>query len=146
MNTHSHPVIEKSFLQLSFEEAYANVRQVAYQKEWRHGSYMNGACQYKLDPGVVVCSKADAPDNRRMLLIGTRAGTVVVFERFTPRYDEEFVLVSNAPAALRFIIPSGRIEEGTFVNVINPYKPTENMGSRLETACFAQPSSDMMVG
>lgn len=141
-----HPVIEKSFLQTDFEEAYANVRQVPFQKEWKHGSYMNGACQYQLEPGFVVCSKAPAPDNRRMLLIGTRCGTAVIFERFSPRYDENFVLVSNAPAAVRFILPSGSIDEQVFCNVINSHKPTENMGSRLEVACAAKPNANMMVG
>lgn len=142
----NHPVIEKSFLQTNFEEAYANVRQVPFQKEWKHGSYMNGACQYSLEPGVVVCSMAPAPDNRRMLLIGTRCGTAVIFERYSPRYDEAFVLVSNAPAEVRFILPSGSIEDQTFCNVINAHKPTENMGSRLEAACFAKPSIHSMVG
>ncbi len=142
MTTHT----SKSSLQTNFEEAFANVRQVPFQSEWKHGSYMNGACQYQLEPGVIVCAQAEEPDSRRMLLVGTRAGTAVVFERYTPGADNAFVLVSNAPAAVRFILPSGSIDEQVFHSFVNPHRTTDNLGSRLEAVFLAKPSLNMMVG
>lgn len=135
----------KSFLQESFEEVFVSVRQVPFQEKWRERSYMNHACKYELAPGQIVCAHSEFPDNRRMLLIGTRVGTAVIFERFSANPDEVFVLVSNAPSSLRFILPSGEIGERTFLNVVNPGKPADNMGSRLEALFNGKSDTDLIV-
>lgn len=124
---------QKSFVQQSFEKAFDNVAKVEFDTSWHHGDYMNGAVHYKLDPGVIVGSTAAGKDARRMLLIGTRAGTVVIFERYSPNGDSGFVLVSNTPHELRFILPSGSMDDSTFSRVVTPYSPRENIGTYMET-------------
>jgi hypothetical protein len=68
-----------------------------------------------------------------MVLIGTRAGTVVLFERYTPNNGSAFVLVSNTCMELRsLVLPSGSIDEDTLLRVVCPQRPEDNIGTRLE--------------
>jgi hypothetical protein len=134
MNTSSAAVaVQKSFLEQSFEKTLGNVTHVPYKPEWKHGDYFNGACAEVLKPGQIVASTVEGRDARRMLLIGTRAGTVVIFERYTPTGGEPFVLVSNACMELRAaVLPSGQIDDQLFGQLVTSYRPEDNIGSRLE--------------
>lgn len=134
MNTSSAAVaVQKSFLEQSFEKTLGNVTHVPYKPEWKHGDYFNGACAEQLKPGEIVASTVEGRDARRMLLIGTRAGTVVVFERYSPNGDSGFVLVSNTCMELRkLVLPSGSIDEDTLMRIVSPHKPEDNVGSRME--------------
>lgn len=122
----------KPFVQQSFERAFESVDKVVYDAEWRQGDYFNGACNAKLDPGQIVGSTVPGQDGRRMILIGTRCGTMAVFERYSPNVGQPFVLVSNSSAALRFILESGSMDDSAFNRVVNPYNVADNVGSRLE--------------
>lgn len=125
--------VNKSFLEQSFEKVLAQVPQVPYQPEWKHGDYFNGACAVELKPGEIVTSTVEGRDARRLLLIGTRVGTICIFERYTPNNGSAFVLVSNACVELRrTVIPSGQIEETQFNQLVTLHTPTCNIGSRLE--------------
>ncbi len=125
--------VKKSYLQETFEKILANVTHVPYKPEWRQGDYFNGACAEALTPGQIVTATVDGVDARRLLLIGTRAGTAVIFERYTPGTDSAFVLVSNACMELRNVgLPSGSIDEVTLSRLVTSYKPEDNIGSRLE--------------
>lgn len=123
-----------SFVQQSFERAFDAVEKVAYNPEWKRGDYLNGACEVELHPGQIVGSTVEGADARRMIIIGTISGTVVIFERFTQGTGSPFVLVSNAPAALRFILPSGSLDDDAFQRAVNPYQVSDNLGSRLMRA------------
>jgi hypothetical protein len=125
----------KSFLQQSFEQAFAKIAvHVSFKEEWAQGDYMNGAVHEMLGFGQVVKTTFPGANKRRAILVGTRAGTVAVFERYTPDMGQPFVLVSNMPQQLRFILPSGQINEDLFLRAfINPYRPEEdNIHTRVE--------------
>lgn len=122
----------KPFVQQSFERAFESVEKIAYNPEWKQGDYFNGACNHELQPGQIVGATVEGQDARRMILVGTRCGTMVVFERYSPNIGQPFVLVSNSSAALRFILESGSMDDSAFNRVVNPYKVDDNVGSRLE--------------
>jgi hypothetical protein len=122
----------KSFVQQSFERAFESAEKIAYNPEWKQGDYFNGACHQQLAAGQIFGAAAEGDDARRMLLIGTRCGTMVVFERYSPNLNQPFVLVSNGSAALRFILESGSIDDAGFNRIVNPYNVADNIGSRLE--------------
>lgn len=135
MNTSTPAVnaVKKSHLEQSFEKILGKVTHVPYNPEWRQGDYFNGACAEPLTPGQIVASTVDGVDGRRLLLIGTRAGTAVIFERYTPNIGSAFVLVSNACMELRNVgLPSGSIDDVTLSRIVTAYKPEDNIGSRLE--------------
>lgn len=134
MNTSTPAVAaHKSFLQTAFETILTKVTHVPYNPEWRQGDYFNGACAEELAPGQIVASTVEGVDARRLLLIGTRAGTAVIFERYTPGMDCAFVLVSNACMELRNVgLSSGSIDDATLARLVTYYKPEDNIGSRLE--------------
>lgn len=132
--TNSAVAVQKSFLENAFEQVLAQLPQVPYNPEWKHGDYFNGACAVELKPGEIVTSTVEGRDARRLLMIGTRVGTIVIFERYTPNNGSAFVLVSNACVELRrTVIQSGQIEETLFSQLVTNYNPADNIGSRLET-------------
>jgi hypothetical protein len=126
--------VQKSFLEEAFEAILSKVTQVEFNSEWAHGDYFNGACAVELKPGQIVASVVPGLNARRLLMIGTRAGTLAVFERYTPNNDSPFVLVSNACIELRsFALLSGSIDESALIRLVSRHNPEDNIGSRLET-------------
>ena len=69
--------------------------EVPFDPSWANGTgYLDGAVSYPLPPGEMV-KTVDSYD-RRVILIGTRFGTVVVFDRYRGQTDGG-VYVSNRP-------------------------------------------------
>ena len=58
-----------------------------------------------LKPGELAVFMAGGEDLRKMIIIGTRFGNVVIFERYTPKDDgnENIVVVVNRPKLSRFV-------------------------------------------
>lgn len=132
--SNSAVAVEKSYFEQSFENVLGQVTHVPYNPEWKHGDYFNGACAVELAPGQIQASTVEGRDARRLLMIGTRAGTIVIFERYTPDNGSAFVLVSNACMELRnTVIPSGSLEVDRFCQLVTVHNPADNIGSRLET-------------
>ena len=70
----------------SFVEMYNDPKTLAvqFQESWNNGTgYMDGATKLLIPRGQIRKSVTDPINNRKLLLIGTRFGTVVVFERYT---------------------------------------------------------------
>lgn len=80
---------------------------IPFNPKWANGTgYFNGAVKADLPElkiGEIGRSRAPLPDNRRLLLVKTPFGNVVLFERYTPKTDADVgvPIVLNMPDAVR---------------------------------------------
>lgn len=81
----------------TFYECLAKIKNyVEFDTVWSNGTgYYDGACKVEIPEGTW-CWSLDAVTNRFLILIGTRFGTVVVFERYQ-HGSKTPVIVSNTP-------------------------------------------------
>lgn len=122
---HSGESHRRAFFEL-FEDAFSNNRWVAYDPAWGNGTgyFDNAVDLVKLSPGETACS-AD-PKGRRILFIGTRFGSVVVFQRL----PNTSILAVNRPAKIaRMFVLSNRIDEESGYLVFGSFN---NIGKRIE--------------
>lgn len=125
-----------NYLQNCFTSAFNAINvEIPFDAAWANGTdYFNGAVKAPLEVGKrakSICTSS----NRRMILVGTKLGTCVAFERYTPDTNSGFVLVSNVPHMLNVFIPSGSMDDNTFSNYFA--HDSSNIGttlSRLEKA------------
>jgi hypothetical protein len=119
-----------SYFQTCFTNAFNAISsEIPFNPTWANGTdYFNGATA--LDIGVGKRVKATCTSSkRRLIMVGTKLGTCVAFERFTPDIGEAFVVVSNTPHMLNVFIPSGSMDENTFQN--NFGNDSSNVGTQL---------------
>lgn len=108
-----------------FEEMYNTpINEIPFNEEWNNGTgYYDFATKVDIPVGVVVKSY-DTTSSRKLLLIGTRLGTVVVFERY--ENGKHGVYVLNAPQAiskrfLNFGNARSSLSQDTIFNLIGTY-------------------------
>lgn len=124
----------------TFEKAFNDIENVIpFDIKWANGTgYFNGAvtADLGLKPGEVAKSVATAPDNRRIIIIGTCAGNVVLFERYTPneKAGENLVVVSNAPRGFNKtgLVIDGAMSDDHFIDVVGMYGQL-NVSQRIES-------------
>lgn len=76
---------------------------IGYDRGWENGTgYLDHAVKVQLPAGKMV-KTIDPDDGRRIVMCGTRVGTVVVFERFVGRAP----IVANFPRKLSAFLPTG---------------------------------------
>src|SRR5690606_14628710 len=106
---------------------------VQFQDSWKNNTgYLDGLINADLDlkSGSVVKTVDDY--NRKVIIVGTELGNVVVFERYTRANDaESVVVVHNAPDHLRTLIPHGAMSEETF-NMVVGYIGNPNIGQTID--------------
>lgn len=80
---------------------------VEYNPKWANGTgyfdhAVKGEHAPKLEVGEMVKCETPAPNLRQMIIVGTRFGNVVVFERYSPKDDGErsHIHVANYPYML----------------------------------------------
>lgn len=122
------------------DEAFVQ-KDIEYNPDWNNGTgYFNGAVNAELpelEIGEVGRCKAPAPNNRRILIVKTQFGNVVVFERYTPKEDGALngPLAINMPDLVReseMIGTEGALTMEQLVNIFgNGLTPTYNVGVRL---------------
>ena len=117
-----------------FEQAYNSIKvNISFDSKWKNGTgYLNGAIKVPLQPGEL--SKSVDDYNRRVILIGTRFGTVVIFDRYKNQVDDG-VYVSNKPDNYTFkVLMSGSsIGEGEMSLLVGPWGALdENIGFTIE--------------
>lgn len=127
-----------------FSDAYARAEETQYCPEWANGTgYMDHAVRGShaphLLPGQVV--RAMSSDNRRLLLIGTPIGNVIVFDRYSNGEDKVFV--ANMPRKLEHLLlrPSA-LNRDAMVCLLG-VTPGQNIGHRLQA--LAEEISDLVV-
>lgn len=96
-------------LTATFNNAFDKAKEVQFSPQWKNGTgYFDGAVRrdsgVQLQPGEM--AKTTCPDSvRRMVFVGTRLGTIVVFERYTKGENDVFVL--NNDKRLNSFLPIG---------------------------------------
>ena len=125
MSTNSN--LPGSIFQRIFREIQT---EVPFDPSWANGTgYLDGAVYHPLPPGKM----AKTIDNydRRVILIGTRFGTVVVFDRYRGQTDGG-VYVSNRPrsVAIDALMTGTAIGGGEMACVLGDFVP--NIGEMIE--------------
>ena len=125
MSTNSN--LPGSIIQRIFREIQT---EIPFDPEWANGTgYLDGAVSYPLPPG----GTAKTTDNygRRVILIGTRFGTVAVFDRYQGQTDGG-VYVSNRPQSVTIdaLMTGTAIGGGEMACVLGDFGP--NIGETIE--------------
>ena len=125
-----------------FEGRFSKIDTVLpFNPNWSNGTgYYSNATQgpncVQLPPGV--CVKCTDLSGRKMIFVGTRFGTIVVFQRYSNRDN---VVVHNAPHELKRLAlwdSSGNMAVETLIVLVGDpdNRLSNNIGSMLE-ALFA---------
>ena len=117
-----------------FNDAFEAATKVPFDPAWSNGTgYYDNAVSYPLEYGSVHA----AIDNceRKIILVGTRLGTVVVFQRYTGRDD---IYVSNHRTSKIFnaLLGTTNLNETQMYNAVgvmhDKYWLEKNIGQLLE--------------
>jgi len=123
----------------NFNEQFDSIKnEVTYNTNWPNGTgyydfAISGEFAVELDPGRL--AKCLTPNNRKMIFVGTRFGTMVVFERFSEGANG--VYVKNIPkklSQLNLVEDGGATTAWDMARIIGSkwdYKPT-NIGTLIE--------------
>lgn len=117
----------------TFTRAYDTITNVIpFNPEWKNATgYLDGAVKVKLDAGQTAKSYDDF--NRRIILVGTPVGTIVLFDRHTGNDNpekENIVVVLNRPHHLIGVIDEGSQSDDDFIRIVG-YSPVSNIGTVL---------------
>lgn len=116
-----------------FENVMARIdNSMAFDPEWRSsGNMYEGAVGLQLPVGKVF-KALDPKTGRRLILIGTDCGTVVIFEHNgRDKTGSKFALAYNADPALDFMLGGSRLSIAQFSLAITDYDIEENIGISL---------------
>lgn len=127
-----------------FDAACAKSPKIPFNPEWaNHTGYYNYAVAGEhapvLNPGEMVTSNSGEVNNRNILIIGTRFGNVVLFQRYTG--GASGVITGNIPRKITdlFIgtqITSNIAEDPTLLDVligiVDMGEISPNIGTRIE--------------
>lgn len=107
---------QQSPLEKSFDALYNSINTLLdFNPRWKNGTdYFNGAMTVGLAKGNMAKSIGDC--GRRIILIGSDHGTVVLFERYTLGHGP-FVVVSNSAVQHRDLIPNGSLDNDQFIAI-----------------------------
>lgn len=119
-----------------FESAFndVEVEEIEYDQNWGNATgYFDYATEVSLSPGEI--RKTQDETNRRLILIGTRFGTVVVFDRFSGQTNGG-VYVSNIPGnneLISALVPLSAIAPLGMINILGARDHiTDNIGVKIE--------------
>ena len=116
---------------VQFEKAFSAIANVvAFKESWKNGTgYFDNAV---FDREINVISKSVDPNGRRMVLIPTMVGNVVVFER----YLDGDVIVSNEPLSIKKLVAGLDVNTSLGEQELEFYLGTEwgvpHIGERIE--------------
>ena len=121
----------------TFLSAYSNATKIAYDPNWANGTgyydyAVTGEHAPHLEEGEVVACTSPSPNNRKIVIIGTVFGNVVVFERYTD--GASGVFVSNVPdevKALFRVLLRGSIEDDMMIELVGDIT-VKNIGKKLQ--------------
>ena len=89
-----------------------------FNPEWCNGTgyFDHAVTLVKLNPGDM--AKAEDPQGRKLIFIGTRFGTCVFFERYARKeLDDQIRVVSNVPSELRMLVTDGALGYDEFARM-----------------------------
>lgn len=100
--------------QVTFARNFDDINNVIeFDSAWNNGTgYMDHLVHDNLglEPGQMVKTTAPGDDARRVIVVGTRFGNCVYFERYSPEGESRSnVIVSNVPDACKHISREGSL-------------------------------------
>ncbi len=111
-----------SYAQKTFARNFKDIETtIQFSSDWNNGTgYLDGLVfeELGLEPGDMV--KLITPNDRKVIIVGTRFGNCVYFERYSPEFKfvgdnnvetRSPVIVSNVPSKLRRFSPDGSLTE-----------------------------------
>lgn len=115
-----------------FTKAYAQAHHIRFNPEWNNGAgYFDHICSEDLGLSYGEVVSSICPDsNRRLIIVGTRLGNAVFFDRYTPSETTQPIVVCNAPSGLRPMLSTGPVSPDVFEVLFGKH---ENIGFRLES-------------
>lgn len=123
----------------AFKAILATSEPLGFEDGWRNGTgYFDNAIKVKLEPGEMKVSYD--PIVRRMLFIGTRFGTIVVFDRFPDQVDGG-VYVCNKPrnAIIEMVTGGSALGESEMLNLCGGWgNLKDNIGFKIEQGLSEQ--------
>lgn len=109
---------------------------IDYNSNWANGTgYFDHAVKGDNAPivGIGCVVKSITPDDRKIIIIGTRFGNAVLFDRYTP---PEQIIACNLPRELQFVWNSQRIQTVDELNIFvfnsDGDENMDNIGKMLE--------------
>ena len=102
----------------------SNVREIPFDKEWSNGTgYFDhaiyGEHAVEIKNGEIL--KSVSPGNRRIMFLGTRLGTIAVFDRFTGSEKDVFVYNTTTAINRGRWIGSGALSEDDMSTIFGMY-------------------------
>ena len=116
---------------VQFEKAFGAVaKEVEYKESWANGTgYLDNAVH---DRDVEVISKSVCPKGRKIIIIPTLVGNVVVFQR----YANDDIIVSNEPPSIQKLVAGLELGGSLGPDALEFYLGTEwgtpHIGERVE--------------
>ena len=113
-----------------FNEVHAASAVVEYDSSWANCTgYFDGGVNAPVESGDIKASTC--PQGRKILLVGTPVGTVVVFERYTGGGGP---YVQNTPPSslLEIVVGNGKMSDQQITNTLGFYEGAPNVGHLLE--------------
>ena len=113
------------------------IEDIPFNPEWCNGTgYFDWSVEGSEAPGLTIGQMVKSKDEngRRMILIGTRFGNVVVFDRFVKQEDDG-VWVFNAPRSktIKTLIDSSAVGERDMITLLGSWGDfTQNIGFEIE--------------
>ena len=123
--------------QVIFTEAYNNPASTAipFDEKWSNGTgYFDNAVYGSTAPKVPFGSiyKSVTPGNRRILIIGTRLGNVVVFDRYQNSEKDVFVYNSTHVFAKSQWLRGNSLDDDDMGVLLGFDQTDENIGKRID--------------
>lgn len=126
-----------SYAQKIFTNVYnsSKTREIPFDKEWSNGTgYFDhaiyGEHAVEINNGEVL--KSMSPGNRRILFLGTRLGTIAVFDRFSG--SEKDIFVHNTTTAIERgrWIRTGALSEEDMGKIFGGYELDDNLAQVID--------------
>lgn len=114
-----------------FNDAYESAAEIEYNPKWKtENGYFTGAVDEPLNPGSFM--KFTDDESRRGLMVGTRFGTVIVFEKFQNSTGMYYAASTPFSKTIRELIPGGIIGERAMSVITGGKRPDNNIGIIIE--------------
>jgi len=126
---------------MSKQESFAtvfddpNVESIEFKKEWSNGTGYFDFAVYgehapRVAPGKVV--KCMTPGNRRMIVVGTHLGNVVVFDRYADNDRGVFVYNTTTAVERTNLIRNNSLQDDDMYVILGDEFDRENIGGRIQ--------------
>lgn len=110
------------------------VLDIEFDVKWKNGTgYLDGACAANLERGEM--RKCFDDLGRRVILIGTRFGTIAVFDRYSKQHDDGVYVINtpSSPTIKAMVDRCGGVGEADMLRLMGGWGIIrDNIGAQIE--------------